>query len=180
VVVGAPGSNQGTGRAYVFRGSPTALSLEPSAVLDGPNGKGALFGSVVTGVGDIDGDGHDDFVVTAPKITGLNPVGRVHVFRGGAGTLPSAPAFVLTGPDGGSFGGSLGCGDFDGDGFADLLVGTLGTPGRAYVFRGTPAGLTGTPNSLLVAPDGTSTTFGGAMARVSPLVLPPRTRRCDG
>ena len=104
---------------------------------------------------DINGDGYADFLVGAKESNVVaRYAGQASVFFGGA-TLPSRPAWVLTGnveSDRLGFGVAM-AGDVNGDGYGDYLVraqGNLGTPlgaggtqvgsqgGRIMVFFGGP------------------------------------------
>ncbi|MDP2307394.1 MAG: MopE-related protein [Pseudomonadota bacterium] len=78
----APGND--VGRLYLFPGSSlTGGSSEASmasATVDGET-RGDLFGSVLSGAADINGDGTDDLLVGAPR-GGTNVAGRVYVVLG--------------------------------------------------------------------------------------------------
>ena len=110
------------------------------------------IGALVSGAGDVDGDGFDDVLLGA---TALNPVSRgvVLLYTGSAsgiiGTGPADAETTIVGED-----ASLGlgvrfsdAGDIDGDGFADIIVGGRGylgglnQEGVAYIFRGSASGL---------------------------------------
>ncbi len=107
---------------------------------------------------DVNGDGYADVVVGA---WGSGGTGRAYVFLGGLGGLSTTPASTLTGPDltlpvgvYESFGWSLAsAGDVNGDGYADLVVGTQ-NEGRAYLYLGGASGLSTTPATTLTGPDG--------------------------
>jgi hypothetical protein len=107
-----------SGRAYLYYGGP-AMDDVPDLVLTGP-GAGAYFGRAVAGLGDVDGDGHPDFAVGAPR----TPRGDVFVYFGGPG-LDATADLVLQGPeDGCRFGAALAGGaDMDGIPGDDILVG---------------------------------------------------------
>ena len=138
VIVGAPSADnngQGSGRAQVFSGSDGSVlyTFEGDSAFD-------RLGFSVSGAGDVNGDGFDDFIVGAPFAdTNGSSSGSVRVFSGADGS-------VLYNFDGDSaedrFGFSVsGAGDVNGDGFADFVVGTLGDNsngggGSARVFSG--------------------------------------------
>ena len=82
LLVGAPGHG-GAGRAYLFLGSGVLASgsaASADAVLDAEAGTQGEFGSEVALV-DIDGNGLDDMIVTAPALDSFGTdLGRVYVF----------------------------------------------------------------------------------------------------
>ena len=145
IIVGAPLDGLGgrdAGRAFVYFGGRT-LHSKPDLVL-GPGSVGAQFGISVAGIGDLNGDGSDDFAVgaNADRKTGQGS-GHVAVYFGGRG-VDSAPDLDLYGPQADTwFGISIaGIGDMDGDGFDDLAVGAERCPGfepragSVFIFRG--------------------------------------------
>lgn len=133
-IVGAPGPffNRIPGRAVVYSG----VDHTPIHDLSGA----PRFGTAVTGIGDADGDGYDDFAVGV-EAYGTSPgalydgTGRVIVYSGQSGQ-------PIWSRDGFNAGDLLGAGagrvdDLDGDGHDDLVVaawGADGGNGRAYVF----------------------------------------------
>jgi hypothetical protein len=156
LAVGTPGHAGNTGRVYVFHGSPEGLNPRVRAVLDGPDGMMSSFGFAIAPVGDVNVDGYNDLAVGA---FAAGP-GRVRVYYGTGRGLSTSPAVTLDGPTGMSsrFGIALaGVGDIDGDGDGDLIVGSpeysAGT-GRAFLYRGSPTGVSTTPVALV-------TTMGG-------------------
>lgn len=102
-----------------------------------------LFGTVVAGVGDLDGDGVTDLLIGAYGEWWHNsPSGRAYVHSGSDGQL----LYALRSPSpepGGAFGIAVaGLGDVDGDGVADFAVGAPEEDsGRVYVFSGADGGL---------------------------------------
>ena len=126
-----------------------AFNLPPDILLDiaPPEGvESTGFGHAAAGLGDIDGDGIGDFAVSAPgaPATETDPAipGRVFLYSGATGEL------IRTLDDGfADFGAALAnIGDIDGDGTADLLVGSpltdsdaldaIAPAGGAFVFSG--------------------------------------------
>ena len=117
----------------------------------------AELGKSLAAVGDLNGDGYPDFVAGAPAERGFAGQGRVLVYFGGSHT-PLAPSLVLSaGTLVVGFGHSVaGGGDFNGDGYPDLIVGSqeeFGTSGTAYVFFG-GASMHELPDLVLQAPAG--------------------------
>jgi hypothetical protein len=155
IIVGIPFANDGAGAAYLFLGNAGGVASVTYWYPSG--GAGYAFGGSVSGAGDVNGDGYDDVIV---GMTGLSftylgsPVyGAAYVYQGG----PSGPSMVPTtrlfnDQYGASFGAAVaGAGDTNGDGYADVVVGsplfdyTGGTDaGRALIYPGSAAGVSTT------------------------------------
>jgi len=155
------------GAVFVFYGSEDAAAdadrtaADADVVVLGAN-EGDRFGKSVT-TGDVNGDGHTDLLVGAPKSDAVaTDAGQVAIFLGplpasavlnagdadvildGEGTVPGA----WWGEQGDEFGTSISLGDTNRDGMLDILVGAPGTDrnvgqpdevedaGRAYLFLG--------------------------------------------
>jgi len=165
VFVGAPTENGGTGTGYVILGSTAgfAASLDVDN-LNGSNGfrllsanPGDETGIAASVAGDFNGDGIDDFLVSAPGADphGADGAGAAYLVFGKNGNfsdsfnlanLNGEDGFRLDGIDDGDGVGRAvsGIGDFDNDGFDDILLGAFrGDPGgvsnagESYVFFGT-------------------------------------------
>jgi hypothetical protein len=153
VIVGAPFSAvrgmSMQGFAYVYMGSAAGLSPAPSVTLQDAQSGWVLFGSSVSGAGDVNGDGFDDVIVGAPHYNQpKHNEGRAYLFLGSARGISSNPAWVAVGN---LFEGFFGCsvgtaGDVNGDGFSDIIVGQHAQPhGRAFAYYGSPVGLSSRP-----------------------------------
>ncbi len=143
-VVGAAGENTSigadAGRAYAFSGIDGALlhTLEsPEATV----GSG-LFGTALSAIDDVDGDGRPDILVgTLESFAQEARVGKVYLFSGASGLFLTS--FESPNPQTeGRFGTSVaGLSDVNGDSKPDVLIGAPGEAveggdGRAYVFDG--------------------------------------------
>lgn len=138
VIVGAPGFDFAfvdEGQAFVHRGS--ASGVVTSAAWTGrANQASAFYGTSVATAGDVNGDGHGDVVLGAPKLG----QGRVFVhcgFKSGLALTPSWNSATITGVSQRIGECVATAGDVDGDGLSDVVVGApLGGTGTAYVFHG--------------------------------------------
>ena len=144
IIIGANGAAGGAGRTYVVFG---ASGFSSSLNLDGLNGRngfrldgasaGDWSGFAVASAGDVNGDGLADVVIGAPAGPGRNTVfggASYVVFGASGGFAPSLNLSALNGVNGfrlegaGSFGQAgisvASAGDVNGDGFADVILGS--------------------------------------------------------
>jgi FG-GAP repeat len=157
VIVGAPGythGQAGEGRAFVYLGSPSGLSPTPDWTAE-PDQSGAYFGLSVDTAGDVNADGYDDVIVGALHYHhGQTDEGRAFVYFGSAAGLGLTPGWIAESDQAGAyFGFSVGgAGDVNGDGYGDAMVGAPDydhgqtDEGRAFVYQGSAAGLSPTPD----------------------------------
>ncbi len=130
-------------------------------------GPGGYFGYNLWNVGDLNNDGLDDLVVSAPTLDGN--AGSVYVFYGESDlsnwTNQSAPQRLTRGLASEYFGWDVcGVGDLDGDTISDLVVTGYGldsSRGRVSIYFGQDGSrLPGTPDAEIRPPPSTTTTFG--------------------
>jgi hypothetical protein len=124
LVVGAPQEDSNRGAVYVYLGGPAGIPATASIKLAGPDSN-SYFGSAVASVGDTDNDGYADLLVGAPNA--YLSVGAAYVFRGGPQGFAADPNLTIPGtPPGVAFGTTVAsAGDFNGDGYGDMLIGAV-------------------------------------------------------
>ncbi|HEY6986225.1 MAG TPA: hypothetical protein VH375_09085 [Rhodanobacteraceae bacterium] len=132
LIIGAPGAGTpGGGAVYVIYGNaagvPPPFSVNSADVAIIGENDGDQLGSAMA-CGDVNGDGLDDMVLTAP---GFSPAGYAYVIYGGLSLPPSIDLTLLTGAQGmriaglvsgSGLGTAAAIGDVNGDGFADIAV----------------------------------------------------------
>lgn len=140
VLIGSPSfalGNQTVGRAYLLFGSASGIpsnlalgSMTPAQGITFTGIPGASAGGDVAGLGDVNGDGIDDFAIGASLEN--NGVGSVYVYFGKISGLTSqtlttpaaADGFVIRGmsPSVNTGFTIAQAGDVNGDGYADLIL----------------------------------------------------------
>jgi hypothetical protein len=150
VIVGAPSFSDGQdnqGAAWVWHGRSSGISSLRDWYYAGDDAA-SWFGTSVATAGDVNGDGYSDIIVGAPGQ--YSGGGYVAVFHGGPSPLNEASYWAKAG---GEAGAQLGfsvatAGDVNGDGFADVIVGSKEWDGGAgdeeggvWVFKGRATGI---------------------------------------
>ncbi|MFZ5471761.1 MAG: VCBS repeat-containing protein [Myxococcota bacterium] len=180
VVVGAAawdGVGPDEGRAYLYLGNASGLASSPAWTADPTDQNGSQFGTSVGGAGDVNGDGHADMVISAKQWDGeAIDEGRVYLFLGSATGPSTVPSWWADPADqlGARFGRvvALTTGDVNGDGFGDVAIsadrwdGQAVDEGRAYLFLGSPSGLSAAPVWTADPSDEAGAQFGDWVAGV--------------
>ncbi len=178
VIIGAwfydDGANSSEGRAFVYYGSASGLSTAPNTTLDNTNQANANFGISVASCGDVNGDGYGDVIIGSPHImcgAAFNS-GLSFVYYGSSTGLATIQGICVGLGSGSLFGNSVAsAGDVNGDGYSDVIIGAQGyddgantDEGRAYVYHGSAAGLSTTPNNTQDDANQANANFGYSVA----------------
>jgi hypothetical protein len=120
----------------IYYGSASGISNAPNKIITYPAGYGGGWGVPLSIFGDMNADGFDDMAVS---------IGGTHIYRGSS-SGPIDSGIIITG------GMVAKAGDLNKDGYDDLLIGNdfadgiYEMEGKAYIFYGSPSGLSSSPN----------------------------------
>ncbi|MBN1900666.1 FG-GAP repeat protein, partial [Candidatus Sumerlaeota bacterium] len=142
----ADNGQMGEGRAYVFHGGESDMTLGWHYE---SNMENWFLGKSVSTAGDVNGDGYSDVVI---GVTGFDngeiAEGGAFIFHGSSTGLGGSPNRIIEPNVAGIFGNSVStAGDMDGDGYADIIVGAhyysneYTYEGAAYAYRGSKNGI---------------------------------------
>ena len=154
----------------MFKGSPTGTVSTLPFIVDGT--PGSYLGYQVAYAGDVNGDGYDDLLASAPGYTdAFANQGAAYCFLGGANGLVSTPVRTWLGQSVNEHLGEglAGGGDVNADGYTDVLVGSPGytngqaNEGRARLFLG-GAGGPAAGSSWQLESDGVDSRLGQVLA----------------
>lgn len=160
VVFGDAFQQMSAGRVEIFHGVNDG-TLSTRRVLSGLSPRSA-FGFSVAGIGDVNSDGYGDLAISAPGESpgGINGAGTVRVYHGTPDGILNMPTTTLVGDPNSFLGlGLMSSGDFNGDGFGDLAVGSVSLndamPQRRseiFIYYGSVMGLSSVPALRLQSP----------------------------
>ena len=113
------------------------------------------FGSSLAPAGDVNGDGFDDVITSAYRVSGdQNYEGAAFLYLGSPDGLSPNFAWLAEGNfEFSYFGYALDCaGDLNHDGYDDVIIGAYGYDdrGAAYLFHGRPEGLSESPDMQIL------------------------------
>ena len=156
IIVGAPLWDDGQtneGGAWVYHGSATGIVSAP-AWYKASDQANAQYGYSVGAAGDVNGDGYGDIIVGGILWdAGQTNEGGAWIYHGSSSGVTSAPAWYKQSDQADAqFGYSVGtAGDVNGDGYADVMVGTpfwdhgQTNEGGAWVYHGSASGTVSAP-----------------------------------
>ena len=136
------------GKAFVYYGSTNQISLHPdwTGICDQEY---ARYGFSVSGAGDVNNDGFDDVIISAPTYSnGQYDVGKVFVYHGSQFGLSQTAQWSSWGGAGNTYGYRVSeAGDVNNDGYDDILISDFS--GHVYSFLGSQNGLAQIPQCTI-------------------------------
>ncbi|MFI5171106.1 MAG: FG-GAP-like repeat-containing protein [Chitinophagales bacterium] len=164
----------GEGKIFLYLGSATGIPAIAASTYES-NQASANFGGDIAPAGDINSDGYDDIIVGAINYDNVETdEGRIFIFQGSPTGLNPIPV-VTAEPNQASanFGSAVGGGgDFNGDGFDDVIAGAyqwdgdLSNEGAAFIYHGNNC----TPSNFYPDVDGDG--YGAITGMVTTCIAP--------
>lgn len=127
IVIGAPAGASGSGQIYIYSGAN--IGGGPLMSVTG-GGAGHQLGQDVMSIGDFNGDGLSDIIVSSQNINPVTGNMETYLILGSTGSTnfninalgAGGGKISLSGASGFDFSGSGAAGDFNGDGFDDFAI----------------------------------------------------------
>lgn len=133
IIIGAPGTNGYTGKAFVYYGGSSMDNAEDQ-IFNGEN-LNDEFGISVSSAGDVNGDGFTDVIAGTSNYGSFK--GKTYIFFGGISMNNGADLVYNGEATVNYFGNSVSnAGDVNGDGYDDVIIGAYGfngITGKAYL-----------------------------------------------
>jgi hypothetical protein len=142
VIIGAREYQRSQGGVFLYWGDKRdKMDAVVDMIIPGEGGAQSSLGGDKLFCADFNRDGYGDIAVGAYNWHHHNHIGRTYIYYGGTKTSidTQADVFFTGDTEGGWFGHDIGGGDFNNDGYIDLVAGAWGYgngEGRAYVFHG--------------------------------------------
>lgn len=144
------------GRVVLFLGTGSGLSTTASWTTYGDQA-GAMFGWSISSAGDVNNDGYDDVIISAPfrdnTISGTTypSAGKVYVYMGNSSGLSTTASWTAeANQNSAEFGWSVAsAGDVNNDNYDEVIIGapkynSSGQKGKVFVYKGSSSGLLST------------------------------------
>ena len=141
--------NEYSGRVYFYWGKARMSMNARADLLFEAESRLSAFGGDDIEVGDIDGDGYGDIAITSYAYPNNIGSGRVYLYRGNTQADMSTNCDrTITFPGKANLAQFMTIGDFNNDGYGDLVVGAWGYPddekqGQVWLYYGGPSKCTG-------------------------------------
>lgn len=134
------------GAVFIFNGSAAGVNTTPALIMEGTQDT-ALYGGRIAFAGDINNDGYSDIIVgayLAENVATQSGEGFAYVYYGRSSGLNPVPASTIQANQRtATLGWSVdGAGDVNGDGYSDVIVGSLlytngqSFEGAAFIYHG--------------------------------------------
>ncbi len=180
LLIGAPGFADGLGQVKLFLGEQDGLGLSPAWQSQGDSDTGRIgLGEALTGLGDVNGDGFHDVIIAATDAQVVNKANSgyacLDLFFGNEAGLSDSSDWSICSREGRPEDIIMAVdqvGDLNGDGFADLAIGSQFDDERSnvFIYSGGQDGMGSEPTTEIHSTD-KQLFFGGTVTGVGDVNL---------